>query len=160
MCLSSLCGRRAASLEWTCPCSFMVCVHRVFSKIHPFLQFQMHHIITNRIFKLPDRFMCPRIDFNTVWLLCARDGMTPIMPRHLLAKLHLKKRWDNISSLRMLQFSHEYESNSIFLLLSIDFVLSLSRRISQMKIFCFDWHFDFHININMGSTASPSIICM
>jgi hypothetical protein len=47
----------------------------------------------------------------------------------------------------MIQFSHEYESNFMFLLLSIDFVFNLSRRISQKKKnSCFGWHFDFHIS--------------
>jgi hypothetical protein len=40
-----------------------------------------------------------------------------------------------VVSLRMIQFSYEYEFNSMFLLLSIDFVFNLSRRISQKRFF-------------------------
>jgi hypothetical protein len=72
------------------------------SKIHPFLYFQMHHIITIRISRLPARFICLRIDFNTVWMLCTLGEVTPIRTQHLLAKLHLKNRCDNVSSLWMI----------------------------------------------------------
>jgi hypothetical protein len=71
----------------------------------------------------------------TIWTFKACDGITPIRSQHLFAELQLKKRWDNVSSLWMIPFSYEYESNSMLLLLSIDFVFSLSRRISEKKNF-------------------------
>jgi hypothetical protein len=85
-------------------------------------------------------------------------GVTPIRLQHLITKLHLKKRWDSVSSFWRMHFSHVYESNSMFLLLSIDFVFNLPHRISQKKNFCFGWHFDFHICTYVGWTVTHPII--
>jgi hypothetical protein len=64
-----------------------------------------------------------------------------------LAKVHFKKRLDKVSSFYIIQFSHVYESSSIFLLLSTTLVFSLSCSSTRKKNFCLGSHFELHINI-------------
>lgn len=74
----------------------------------------------------------------------------PIDCQQALAKFHLKKRWATDSSLCRMHNSHEYESSSIFLLLSNSLVLTRSFNSSQKKTLCFIWHLDFQIQRKVG----------
>jgi hypothetical protein len=81
----------------------------------------------------------------------------PIFCRYILAKLHLKIRWDIISLLCRIQFSHVYESSSMPLLCSLSLVLSSSWSNNQKKNFCFDWHFDFQRFIKVWGAGSDRV---
>jgi hypothetical protein len=65
----------------------------MFSKIHLFLHFQMHHAITIMI----------SVDWGLITYrpMCRSEvygGGDPIKRQHLLTKLHFRKRWGAISS--------------------------------------------------------------
>jgi hypothetical protein len=74
----------------------------------------------------------------------------PIRCQHLRAKLHLRDRWETVSSSCKIQFSHVYELRGMFRHLGKDLVFSLSFSNSQKNTFSFVWHFDLHIQEYTG----------
>lgn len=101
------------------------------SKIQLFRHFHMHHIMVMIISIDQDLYISVVILATAQWGLDVLGGVTSTICQHLRAKLHLKKRWDQISSLCLMQFSHVYES-------STPLMLSFSCRSSQEKsLFCF-----------------------
>jgi hypothetical protein len=65
-----------------------------------------------------------------------------------------------VFSFYSMQFSQLYDSNCIFLLLSIILYLVYLEESSKKRFFFLGWHFDFHINIKVGCTIKWPIMCV
>jgi hypothetical protein len=119
-------------------------------KSHPFLSFQMHQHITIII------SIAKGTPSSLLMCLVALSGlshigtMTPICIQQFMAKEHLRNKCLSVSSFCLRQSSQLYESNSIFLLLSMALMFSLFCSKNQKKTFCFIWHEDRHIQPNAG----------
>lgn len=120
------------------------CVIRVFSKIHSFLRFHIHHVIVITISMDQGCESFLRRSRTATWVFKVLVGMIPTISQRLLVKPHFRKGWSHVSSFYCMQFSHVYES-SYMVLVSIALVFSLSCRSSQKKSFCFSWHLAFQI---------------
>jgi hypothetical protein len=115
-----------------------------------FLLFQMHQV--NRMIVSSFHGTCQRLLILRMVLIKSVEhgGEILIKDQHLLAKLHLKKRWVTVSSACRIQLSQVYESSSIAHFLRSARVFNLSLSKSQKKTLCLGWHFDFHSQVKMG----------
>ena len=128
-------------------------------KIQLFLHLQMHHVMM--IIASSLQGTCKRLlILNRV---CRRSvahgGRRPKRSQHLLAKLHLKKRWIDVSSIWRIQLSQVKESYGIARRLRMERVFNRFLSSSQKKTLCLGWHLDFHNQTNRGSVWREPVRC-
>jgi hypothetical protein len=125
-------------------------VGRISLNTQLFLLFQMHQV--NRMIVSSFHGTCQRLLILRMMLIKSAERGVEILikDQHLLAKLHLKKRWVTVSSACRIQLSQMYESSSIARCLRSARVFNLSLSKSQKKTLCLGWHFNFHSQVKMG----------
>jgi hypothetical protein len=119
-------------------------------KTQPFLHCHILQVIKIISSRAPTMFSCLFSLIVALWRQRIWGEISPIEGQQDFAKLHLRKRWYDVSILWRIQFSQEKESRCICLLLNQSWVFSLSYRSSKKNTLRLGWHLNFHTNLRIG----------